>query len=153
MRELSVAEQRYMDEWVAYYNTARPHQSLGDGTPESRFRLTGAPTRGPRPAPERTGEQWVTRRVAANGLASVGWQQVSVGKHYGEAPATFSSAMASCSSGLATNSSRPWLAPGVVNPQEERLRDRRKSPLKAWESVKDQPKVVRQESTEAPRPR
>src|SRR5438105_14285430 len=80
-RSLKVAQQA-LDEWVVHYNTARPHQSLGDATPESRFQLTGAPTRGPRPTPERTGEQWVTRRVAANGLVSVGWQQVSVGKHY-----------------------------------------------------------------------
>src|SRR5579863_1390767 len=75
-RSMPIAQQA-LDEWVAYYNTARPHQSLGDGTPESRFRLTGAPLRGPRPTPDRTGEQWVTRRVAANGLVSVGWQHVS----------------------------------------------------------------------------
>jgi len=29
------------------------------------------------------GEQWVCRRVASNGIVSVGYQQVSVGKHYG----------------------------------------------------------------------
>jgi transposase InsO family protein len=81
-RSMLIAQQA-LDAWVAYYNTARPHQSLGDGTPESRFRLTGAPLRGPRPTPERAGEQWVTRRVAANGVVCVGWQQVSVGKHYG----------------------------------------------------------------------
>jgi hypothetical protein len=55
---------------------------LADATPESRFhagddelqhRLT--------PRPERNGEQWVSRRVASNGLVSVGYQQVSVGKH------------------------------------------------------------------------
>jgi transposase InsO family protein len=74
--------QQALDEWVVNYNTARPHQSLGDGTPASRFQLTGEPNRGPRPAPQRTGEQWVTRRVPANGIVSVGWQQVSVGKHY-----------------------------------------------------------------------
>jgi transposase InsO family protein len=81
-RSLHVAQQA-LNEWVAHYNTARPHQSLADATPQSRFQLTGAGVRGPRPTPERTGEQWVTRRVAANGLVSVGWQQVSVGKHYG----------------------------------------------------------------------
>jgi hypothetical protein len=83
-RSLRIAQQA-MDEWVAYYNTARPHQSLGDATPESRFRLTGQ-VRGPRPTPDRTGEQCVTRRVAANGLVCVDWQQVSVGKHYGGSP-------------------------------------------------------------------
>src|SRR6266550_8161342 len=47
-----------LDEWVVYYNTARPHQSLGDATPASRFQATGGPARGPRPSPDRTGEQW-----------------------------------------------------------------------------------------------
>src|SRR6202007_3228206 len=81
-RSLPIAQQA-LDEWVAYYNTARPHQSLADATPASRFQPADARVRGPRPPPERTGEQWVSRRVAANGLVSVGWQQVSVGKHFG----------------------------------------------------------------------
>lgn len=81
-RSLRVAQEA-LDEWVTYYNTARPHQSLADATPESRFRLTDAAAREPRPTHERTGEQWVTRRVAANGIVCVGWQHVSVGKHYG----------------------------------------------------------------------
>jgi transposase InsO family protein len=79
-RSLKVAQQA-LDEWVVHYNTGRPHQSLGDATPESRFRALEA-LRSPRPAPERVGEQWVTRRVAANGIVSVGWQQLSVGKHH-----------------------------------------------------------------------
>jgi hypothetical protein len=79
---LRVAQQA-LDEWVAYYNAERPHQSLADATPESRFQLTGAPAREPRPTQERTGEQWVTRSVSRNGVVCVGWQQVSVGKHYG----------------------------------------------------------------------
>jgi hypothetical protein len=74
--------QEALDEWVAFYNTSRPHQSLGDGTTASRFQKAGE-ARPPRPTPERTGEHWVTRRVSANGLVSVEWQQISVGKHYG----------------------------------------------------------------------
>jgi transposase-like protein len=35
------------------------------------------------PRPERDGEEWVARKVAANGLVCVDWQQVSVGKHFG----------------------------------------------------------------------
>lgn len=31
----------------------------------------------------RTGEDWVTRPVASNGIVCVAWQQVSVGKHRG----------------------------------------------------------------------
>ena len=37
----------------------------------------------PAPHPERNGEQWVCRKVARNGVVSVGYQQVSVGKNYG----------------------------------------------------------------------
>jgi transposase InsO family protein len=67
-----------LDEWVAYYNTGRTHQSLGDATPASRFQPSAARP----PAPERNGEQWVTRSVSRNGVVCVGWQQVSVGKNY-----------------------------------------------------------------------
>jgi transposase InsO family protein len=75
--------QEALDEWVTYYNTQRPHQSLGDLTPESRFHSGGAEIRHQLRHPERNGEQWVCRRVASNGIVSVGYQQVSVGKNYG----------------------------------------------------------------------
>jgi hypothetical protein len=32
---------------------------------------------------ERTGEEWISRTVTANGIISVAWQQVSCGKHRG----------------------------------------------------------------------
>jgi transposase InsO family protein len=77
---LTVAQQA-LDEWVGYYNTQRPHQSLADATPASRFQTT--PTRQPVQArPQRAGQDWVSRTVASNGIVCVGWQQVSVGKHY-----------------------------------------------------------------------
>jgi hypothetical protein len=69
---------------VTFYNTQRTHQALGDVTPECRFHATGETV--PRQLTsrtERTGEQWVTRRVARNGIVCVGYQHVSVGKHYG----------------------------------------------------------------------
>ena len=79
-RNLKTAQEA-LDEWVTYYNTQRPHQSLGDLTPESRFRVDQV---GRRPQhPERSGEQWVSRTVASNGVVCVGHQHVSVGKHYG----------------------------------------------------------------------
>jgi transposase InsO family protein len=82
-RNLKTAQEA-LDEWVTYYNTQRPHQALGDVTPEDRFRVRSHPPRDPlAPRPERNGEQWVSRRVASNGIVSVGYQQVSVGKHYG----------------------------------------------------------------------
>jgi transposase InsO family protein len=102
---LRVAQQA-LDEWVVYYNTARPHQALDDASPAERFtqRLTesdlddrevellaqSAASRGgsqgrrepilPSPA-GRDSEGWVSRKVGPNGIVCVDWQQVSVGKH------------------------------------------------------------------------
>jgi len=82
-RNLKTAQEA-LDEWVSYYNTQRPHQSLADATPESRFHAgDDQPQHRLTPRLERNGEQWVSRRVASNGLVSVGYQQVSVGKHFG----------------------------------------------------------------------
>jgi transposase InsO family protein len=83
-RNLKTAQEA-VDEWVTYYNTQRPHQSLGDATPESRFR-GGEGVRHELRHPERNGEQWVSRTVASNGVVCVGHQQVSVGKHFGGSP-------------------------------------------------------------------
>ena len=69
--------QQALDEWVAFYNTGRTHQSLGDATPASRFRPAARTL-----LPERNGEQWVSRSVSRVGVVCVGWQQVSVGKNY-----------------------------------------------------------------------
>ena len=75
--------QEALDEWVSYYNTQRPHQSLGDVTPESRFQAGDGKLRPElTPRPERNGEQWVCRKVASNGVVSVDYQQVSVGRNY-----------------------------------------------------------------------
>jgi transposase InsO family protein len=80
-RNLKTAQEA-LDEWVSYYNTQRPHQSLGDLTPASRF--NGAANRREfARRPERYGEQWVSRRVARNGVVCVDSQHVSVGKNYG----------------------------------------------------------------------
>src|SRR3954452_8376673 len=86
-RTLTTA-QAALDEWVSYYNTQRPHYSLGDATPDSRFHPAGdepVPAVGRVPAPraaDRDGDQWVSRKVATNGIVCVGYQQVSVGKHF-----------------------------------------------------------------------
>lgn len=86
LTSLSTAQQA-LDEWVSYYNTQRPHQALGMATPTERFNATLADTP-PRPretTAQRGTGQWVTRRVAANGVISVSWQQVSIGTvHAGE---------------------------------------------------------------------
>lgn len=83
---LKVAQQA-LDEWVDDYNHRRPHQSLNMDTPAARF--SSVPPLGPAgvsvPAevgPDRSGGDWVSRRVCGNGVVSVSWQQVSVGRHY-----------------------------------------------------------------------
>jgi transposase InsO family protein len=82
--------QQGIDAWVSEYNTDRPHQSLGRATPAQRFTTTrvatvdtGPPLRLTSLAADRGGEDWVTRRVASNGVICVAWQQISVGKHRG----------------------------------------------------------------------
>jgi transposase InsO family protein len=78
--------QQALDEWVGYYNTARPHQSLAMATPAARFQPHARPTSPAADlhvlAPDRTGEDWVARKVGPNGIVCVSWQQVSVGKHH-----------------------------------------------------------------------
>ena len=81
-RNLKTAQEA-LDEWVSYYNTQRPHQALKDSTPESRFRSDQDTVRHELRKPERNGEQWVSRRVAPNGIVCVDSQHISVGKNYG----------------------------------------------------------------------
>lgn len=71
--------QRELDAWVGHYNHDRPHQSLDMATPASRF--TGADRREPATVPDRSGPDWVARKVSTNGVVCVSWQQVSVGAH------------------------------------------------------------------------
>jgi hypothetical protein len=80
------AAQRVIDDWIVEYNTDRPHRSLGRCTPAERF---AARTADPGPALDlsalaerRIGDDWISRRVAGNGVISVSWQQFSVGKHH-----------------------------------------------------------------------
>jgi transposase InsO family protein len=80
------AAQAALDQWVAEYNTARPHQSLDGATPAEKFQLR--PADPPTPLElgaarrDRTGAAWVSRRVAVNGVISIAWQQICVGTHY-----------------------------------------------------------------------
>ena len=76
--------QAEFDAWVAAYNHDRPHQSLGIATPGSRFLEPAADRDQPildALAQDRTSDEWVSRLVAANGVVSVAWQQISVGVH------------------------------------------------------------------------
>lgn len=80
--------QAAIDAWVVEYNTDRPHSSIGDCTPVERF-ATRPQATGLLPidlsalAGRRTGDDWVTRTVAANGIISVAWQVINVGTHRG----------------------------------------------------------------------
>jgi transposase InsO family protein len=71
--------QTEIDAWVEHYNRDRPHQSLDMATPAERF--TAVARREPVGVPDRSGPDWVARKVAANGVVCVSWQQVSVGIH------------------------------------------------------------------------
>ena len=86
--ESKAIAQAELDAWVVEYNTVRPHQGIGMVTPMSRFTSLGNVIVGPTPdttalADVRQGSDWVTRRVGANGVVSIAWQQISVGKHRG----------------------------------------------------------------------
>jgi hypothetical protein len=80
---LKVAQQA-LDEWVHYYNTSRPHQSLNMTTPAQRFIPNTSRPRSTDTAAggDRGGQDWVSRRVTTNGVVSVAWQQVCLGAHH-----------------------------------------------------------------------
>jgi transposase InsO family protein len=80
--DLEVA-QAQLDAWVRSYNTQRPHSALDMATPSSRFLLAegGRPADDSALVPERVGEDWISRRIATNGIISVAWQEISCGKH------------------------------------------------------------------------
>jgi transposase InsO family protein len=77
--------QRALDEWVDDYNTNRPHQSLKMATPAQRF-AAAAPASPPSSSKsasvDRGDADWVSRRVCANGIVCVSWQQICIGRHY-----------------------------------------------------------------------
>ncbi len=91
--------QAALDAWFEHYNTQRPHQGTAMATPHERFwRREQSASSSPElsvnvsavaaSSPEvvaqqrREGEAWVARRVGANGVICVSWQQFSVGKHH-----------------------------------------------------------------------
>lgn len=75
------AAQAELDAWVDSYNRERPHSALGMDTPASRFDADrGRPADASALDVSRAGSDWITRKVAANGIISVAWQEISVGK-------------------------------------------------------------------------
>lgn len=73
--------QNELDAWVAHYNTRRPHQGIDMATPAERYQQASTGRPADPAALERTGDAWVTRKVTTNGVISVAYQQISVGKH------------------------------------------------------------------------
>ncbi len=85
------AAQTELDEWVADYNTRRPHQGLDMAVPADRFyRTDPAPVTALRPStglgrpdarPDagRGDGTWVARRASKLGVVCVSWQQVCLG--------------------------------------------------------------------------
>ncbi|MGH9019662.1 MAG: IS481 family transposase [Acidimicrobiales bacterium] len=76
--------QGQLDAWVHDYNTERPHQELGMATPSERFSRRTLSTHLPLDASRvlnRSGDEWVNRTVASNGVIAVSGQVFSAGKH------------------------------------------------------------------------
>jgi hypothetical protein len=75
--------QTELDAWVVSYNTQRPHSSLQMDTPSERFSaaVMDRPVDASALTAGRVGSDWISRRVASNGIVSVAWQQISCGKH------------------------------------------------------------------------
>ena len=71
--------QSELDDWVEHYNRDRPHQSLDMAPPAARFTPADRP---PAHEPDRSGPNWVARKVSTVGVVCVSWQQVSVGVHH-----------------------------------------------------------------------
>ena len=75
--------QAAFDNWVADYNTNRPHQGIGMATPAERFNTRPEPADEPAtiPAPGPTPTE-VTRHVTVSGNISVTGQTFNIGRRY-----------------------------------------------------------------------
>lgn len=76
--------QAELDAWIEDYNTNRPHSACGMEPPMSRFHAASEHDRAAdltALADARLGDEWITRHVATNGIITVAYQQISVGKH------------------------------------------------------------------------
>jgi len=78
------AAQAELDAWILDYNTERPHSACGMEPPISRFNAAvdrGVTLDVSALAEARLGDEWISRHVATNGVITVAYQQISVGKH------------------------------------------------------------------------
>ena len=73
--------QRELDAWVVTYNRDRPHSALDMAPPATRFTVfPGRAADASALITDRSGSDWVTRKIAANGIISVAWQEINCGK-------------------------------------------------------------------------
>lgn len=77
-----------LDGWVVNYNTIRRYQGIGMITSITHFESLGVSSIGPNldataANARRTSPDLISRQVGANGVVSMAWQQISVGKHRG----------------------------------------------------------------------
>ena len=76
------AAQGELNEFVDLYNHHRPHQSLDMATPFSKFNVATPLVKANASAHSVSpGGTWAARRIGGNGVISIAWQQISVGKH------------------------------------------------------------------------
>jgi transposase InsO family protein len=76
--------QAELDAWIEDYNTERPHSACDMQPPAARFASVAdydRPADVAALADARAGDEWITRHVTTNGVISVAYQQISVGKH------------------------------------------------------------------------
>jgi transposase InsO family protein len=76
--------QAELDAWVVEYNTRRPHSAIGMIAPIERFSRREEPVRQPATTGDRSHDRsagdWVARRAGSNGVISVSWQQICLGR-------------------------------------------------------------------------
>jgi hypothetical protein len=55
---------------------------VGDKAPVSHFHAAARKVEEPEPRPDRSGENWITRKVTTNGVVCAGYQQACIGQSY-----------------------------------------------------------------------
>ena len=149
------AAQAELDEWVVDYNTNRPHQAIGMVPPAERFGQQPAATVTPIARPTRRPDVPRQRRVgrAASQRGRGGVRELATGQRWcrGGRPEHRRVGHRRRLTVLrrrppAANRATPQQRP---RPQEASLDSHQDRPPKPNQRVKDQPKLIRQPSTEA----
>jgi transposase InsO family protein len=143
--------QQALDEWVNDYNTNRPHQSLKMATPAQRFRA-GAPA-GPPPnrsvsGTDRNGDDWISRRDHQRGgvrVLAASQHRPLLRRRSLRCPRRRRAAAVLGRRSTGQNRRAPHHRRGTNQTGHAHQRKH----LKHNKSVKDQPKQIRQPSTDS----